>query len=175
MGPGIFTTHWKKVLGGCLGLLMAFLAVVLYYEFRSPIGRASPHERVNNLYEWEYMTFCTAQETYSADTEEINLYFRNDAPDGVVWLAAVGPSFAYDLEIWQNDGWHQMRSHTEQPRWEGKTDIVNWAGGEAELSCPVARDYGSPLPAGNYRIVIPECEHMNRARTALAVEFEVLS
>ena len=175
MGPGIFTTHWRKVLGGCLALLAVILAAVLYYELRGPIGGVSPHKTVNDLYEWEFMTFEPSQETYPADIERIELYFRNDAPDGVVWLASVGPSFAYELEILQNGQWHQMRPKRETPRWDGKTDIVNWAGGEAILSCPVAQDYESPLPAGEYRIVIPECEHMKRARTALAVEFEVFS
>lgn len=173
MGPGIFTTHWKKVLGGCIALLAAILAVILYYEFRSPIGGVSPHETVNDLYEWEFMTFRASQETYSADTESIELYFRNDAPDGVVWLASVGPSFAYELEILQNGEWHQMRSKVEQPRWSGKTDIINWNGGEARLLCEISDDYMSPLPEGQYRIVIPECEHMKRTRVALAVEFEV--
>ena len=174
MGTGIFTTHWKTVLGGCMALLALILVCVLYYEFRSPVGGLSPHERVNDLYEWEYMTFCTEEESYPASVETVRLYFRNDAPDGVVWLSSVGPVFSYELEIRQNGEWHQMRPKRENPRWDGKTDIVDWAGGELTISCPVARDYGSPLPVGEYRIVIPECEHMKRAHTALAVEFEVL-
>ena len=174
MGIGIFTTHWRKVLGGCAAVLVLSLAVVLYFEFRSPIGGVSPHEQVNDIYEWEYMTFCAEKEIYPASVEKVQLYFRNDAPDGVVCLASVGTSFAYELEIWQNGQWRQMRPEREHPRWDGKTDIVNWAGGELYFSCPVAQDYGSPLPVGEYRIVIPECEHLHRVHSAVAVEFEVV-
>ena len=155
-------------------MLVLLLAVVLYLEFRSPIGGVSPHEQVNDLYEWEYMTFCAEEDCYPASVETVRLYFRNDAPDGVVCLSSVGPIFSYELEIWQNGEWHRMRPKRENPRWDGRTDIVSWGGDELMLSCPVARDYGSPLPAGEYRIVIPECEHLHGTRVALAVEFEVL-
>lgn len=174
MGTGIFTTHWRKVLGGCMVLLVLLLAGVLYYELRSHVGGVSPHEQVNDLYEWEYMTFCAEEECYSSSVEKISLYFRNDAPDGVVCLSSVGPIFSYELEIRQNGEWHRMRPKREYPRWDGKTDIINWAGGELYFSCPVAQDYGSPLPVGEYRIVIPECEHLHRAHSALAAEFEVV-
>ena len=41
------------------------------------------------------------------------------------------------------------------------------------LHCDIAHDYPTPLRAGRYRIVIPDCEHMKRALADLAVEFEV--
>lgn len=174
MGPGIFTKYSKQVIGGLLALFAVIAAVALYCRFRGPIGGVSPYETVNDIYEWEYMTFAPEQKVYPADAETVRLYFRNDAPDGVVCLSASGPSFAYELEIWHNGAWHQMRAYTKQPRWDGKTDIVNWDGGEMVLSCPVGRDYPSPLQAGRYRIVLPECEHLHSAVTALAAEFEVV-
>lgn len=173
MGPGILTRYAKQVIGGILALFAVIAAVLLYYQFRSPVGGVSPYEAVNDLYEWEYMTFAAEQEIYPPDVETIRLYFRNDAPDGVVCLSATGYSFAYELEVWKDGSWHQMRPHGECPRWEGKTDIVNWNGGEAELSCDVAQDYPAPLRPGHYRIVLPECEHLHSRVTALAAEFEV--
>lgn len=174
MGPGIFTKYSKQVIGGILAAFLLFGAVVLYYRFRSPVGGRSPYETVNDMYEWEYMTFTAEQERYSPDVEKIRLTFRNDAPDGVVVLSAAGSShFGYELEFLKNGSWHQMRSHSKVCRWEGKTDIVNWNGGEVMLTCPVGKDYPSPLPVGQYRIVLPECEHLKRSHSALAVEFEV--
>ena len=67
-----------------------------------------------------------------------------------------------------------MRAHHEDCRWEGKTDIANWGGGEVTLTCPVGRDYPSPLQAGRYRIVLPSCEHLKNPIVPLAAEFEVV-
>ena len=175
MGPGIFTKYSRQVLGGILAVFVLFGATALWYRFRSPVGGKSPYEMVNDLYEWDSMTFESTQESYPADTEYVELYFRNDAPDGVVILSAgSSPSFGYELEVWNNGAWHQMRSHREVCRWEGRTDIVNWNGGEEILACPVGRDYPSPLAAGRYRIVLPCCEHLKRAEVPLAAEFEVV-
>jgi len=174
MGPGIFTKYSKQVIGGILAAFLLFGTVVLYYRFRSPVGGRSPYETVNDMYEWEYMTFESRQDAYPADTEYVELYFRNDAPDGVVVLSAGGsPSFGYELEVWSDGDWHQMRSRYQVCRWEGRTDIVNWNGGEQILACPVGRDYPTPLAAGRYRIVLPNCEHVHRAEVPLAAEFEV--
>ena len=173
MGPGIFTKYSKQVIGGILAVFVLFGGVALWYRFRSPVGGKSPYETVNDLYEWEYMTFESVQETYSADTEYVELYFRNDAPDGVVVLSAAGTHFGYELEILRDGCWRQMRSHGKVCRWEGKTDIVNWKGGEVTLICPVGRDYPSPLPLGRYRIVLPQCEHLHGSMVPLATEFEV--
>ena len=57
MGPGILTRYSKQVLGGILAVFAIMAAVLLYFRFRSPVGGVSPHEMVNDLYEWEYMTF----------------------------------------------------------------------------------------------------------------------
>lgn len=175
MGSGIFTTHWKKVLGGCVLLLLVILAAALYYELRSPVAGLSPYETVNDLPDWDQMTFSPVTENgwYFADVETIQLTFRNDAPDGAVCLSADGIHFEYALEIVEDDGWHSLRSRTKTPRWNGNTDIVNWDGGEVTLSCPVGRDYPSPLEPGWYRIVLPECEHLNSGSKALTVEFMV--
>ena len=173
MGPGIFTKYSKEVLSTLLVIFFIIAGVVTVLENRSPVGGKSPYETVNDLYEWEYMTFESTQETYPADTEYVELYFRNDAPDGVVVLSAQGTHFGYELEIWQDGAWHQMRTYSKSVRWEGKTDIVDWDGGEALITCPVGRDYSSPLQAGRYRIVLPYCEHLHRAEVPLAAEFEV--
>ena len=174
MGPGIFTRYSKQVIGALLTLLVLFAAVVLVYRLRGPVGGKSPYVTVNDLYEWEYMTFESLQDPYPADTEYVELYFRNDAPDGVVILSAGGsPSFGYELEVWSDGNWHQMRSSNKICRWEGRTDIVDWNGGEQILACPVGRDYPFPLAAGRYRIVLPNCQHMQRTEVPLAAEFEV--
>jgi len=175
MGPGIFTKYSKEVLSTILVIFFIVAGVVTILENRSPVGRKSPYDTVNDLYEWEYMTFESTQETYPADTEYVELYFRNDAPDGVVVLSAgSSPSFGYELEMWHHGKWHQVRTYHEVCRWEGRTDIVKWNGGEQMLACPVGRDYPSPLAAGRYRIVLPCCEHMHRAEVPLAAEFEVV-
>ena len=174
MGPGIFTRYSKQVIGGILAVFAAFGAVLLYFQLRDPVGGLSPHETVNDLYEWECMTFEPEQAAYPVDVETVRLRFRNDAPDGVVCLSAGRTFFRYELEIQRNGAWHQMHSYTDQPRWDGKTDIVNWDGGEITLSCPVGRDYPSPLKPGRYRIVLPECEHLHSPIVALAAEFEVV-
>lgn len=174
MGPGIFTRYSKQVIGVLLAILALLTVVILYYRLRSPVGGKSPYETVNDLYEWEYMTFESEQAVYPADTDVVRLRFRNDAPDGVVALAAgSSPSFGYELEIWDSGTWRQMRSHREVCRWDGRTDIVKWNGGEELLSCPVGRDYPAPLAAGRYRIVLPNCQHIHRAEVPLAAEFEV--
>ena len=178
MGPGILTRYSKQVLGGILAVFAIMAAVLLYFRFRSPVGGVSPHEMVNDLYEWEYMTFTAEQEVYSTDVNTILLYFRNDAPDGVVWLSSRQSSFAYELEYWKDGAWHRMRPVVKSPQWSDtggtpKTDIVNWNGGEIRLHCDIAHDYPTPLRAGRYRIVIPDCEHMKGALADLTVEFEV--
>ena len=174
MGPGIFTKYSRQVIGGLLVLLALMAAVVLYYRFRSPVSGVSPYGAVNQMFEWEYMTFEAEQESYPADVENIRLAFRNDAPDGVVVLSAEGTHFGYELEVFQNGQWHQMRSQSKIYRWEGKTDIVNWNGGEVMLTCPVGKDYPSPLRPGLYRVVLPQCEHLKNPIVPLAAEFEVV-
>lgn len=178
MGLGILTRYSKQVLGGLLAVFAIIAAVLLYFRFRSPIGGVSPHETVNDLYEWEYMTFVAEQDEYSTNVDTIRLYFRNDAPDGVVWLSSRTSVFAYELEYLKDGVWHQIRPVVKSPQWSDtdgapKTDIVNWNGGEITLHCNIAHDYPTPLRAGRYRIVIPDCEHMKSALADLAVEFEV--
>ena len=174
MGPGIFTKHSKEVLSAFLVIFFIIAGVVTILENRSPVGGKSPYETVNDLYEWEYMMFVPEHEVYPADAEAVRFYFRNNAPDGVVVLSAKGPHFGYELEIWEDGAWHQMRTHKKIVRWEGKTDIVNWDGGEILITCPVGRDYPSPLQPGLYRIVLPYCEHLHNPLVPLAAEFEVV-
>ena len=107
----------------------------------------------------------------------VMLYFRNDAPDGVVWLSSQS-SFAYELEYRKDGVWHQMRPVVDHPRWSNTdgiptNDIVNGNGGEITLRCGISQDYPTPLQAGRYRIVIPGCEHIQHTPAALAAEFEV--
>lgn len=177
MGPGILVRYSKQVLGGLLAVFV-IAAALLYVWFRSPIAGVSPHETVNDLYEWEYMTFEAEDDGYSSDVDTIRLYFRNGAPDGVVCLSSRAPTFAYELEYLRDGVWHQMRPVVKSPQWGGAggfsaTNIVNWNGGEITLCCEIARDYPTPLRAGRYRIVIPDCEHMDGPLAALAAEFEV--
>lgn len=174
MGPGIFTKYSKQVIGGILAVIVTVAAVLLYFQLRDPVGGVSPYEVVNDLYEWELMTFDTEHPSYLPDTETVKLRFRNDAPDGVVCLSAGRTFFQYELEMRRNGEWHRMHAYAEHPRWEGKTDIVDWSGGEITLSCRIGRDYPSPLQPGQYRIVLPECEHLNGPVVALAAEFEVV-
>ena len=173
MGPGIFTKYSKEVLSVILTIFFLIAGVITFLEHRSSVGGESPYGAVNQLFEWEYMTFTTEQETYPADVEKIRLTFRNDAPDGVVVLSAAGTHFGYELEILQDGRWHQMRPQSKICRWEGNTDIVNWNGGEVTLTCPVGKDYSSPLQSGRYRIVLPQCEHLHSRIVPLAAEFEV--
>lgn len=173
MGPGIFTKYSKQVLGTCALILLLVAAAQVYVHLRGPVAGVSPYETVNDLPDWEAMTFAAAQEVWPADTETVELTFRNDALDGVVWLSENGPIFGYVLEMWQEDGWHSLRSRTEQPRWNGKSDIVDWNGGEVTISCPVGQDYSLPLESGQYRVVLPGCTHLNSVSHALAAEFEV--
>ncbi len=179
MGPGILTRYSKQVLGGILAVFAVIAAALLYFRFRGPVGGVSPYETVNDLYEWEYMTFTAEQDEYPTNVDTILLYFRNDAPDGVVWLSS-GASFAYELEFLKDGVWHSMRSIVERPRWSDNdtgdppgTDIVKWDGGELTLYCKIAQDYPTPLRPGRYRVVIPECAHISRTGSALAAEFEV--
>ena len=158
MGPGIFTRYSKQVIGALLTLLVLFAAVALVYRLRGPVGGKSPYETVNDLYEWEYMTFESLQGTYPANTEYVELYFRNDAPDGVVILSAGGsPSFGYELEVWSNGNWHQMRSSNKICRWEGRTGESRfwpapwggiipllWQRGAIALCCRTASMYSEP-------------------------------
>lgn len=128
MGPGILTRYSKQVLGGILAVFAIIAAVLLYFRFRGPVGGPSPHETVNDLYEWEYMTFTAEQELYPADVETIRLYFRNDAPDGVVCLSA-RTFFAYELEFLKDGVWHSMRAKVERPRWsDSDTEVAPGTG-----------------------------------------------
>lgn len=180
MDSGILPRHSRQMLGGVLAICAMIAAALLYSRFCGPIGGPSLHETVNDLYEWEYMAFAAEQERYPADVETVRLYFRNDAPDGVVCLST-GTSFAYELEFLKDGVWHSMRAKVERPRWwsgsgtEGTpgTDVVQWNGGEMTLCCGIARDYPTPVPAGRYRIIIPDCEHMQPTLVNLAAEFEV--
>lgn len=174
MGPGIFTRYAKQAIGGILAVFLLVAAAALYVQLRSPVAGLSPYETVNDLTDWELMTFTAIQETWPTDTAAVELTFRNDATDGVVCLSADGIHFGYVLEIWQEDGWHSLRtSRSEKPRWDGNTDIVDWNGGEVTLSCPIGRDYPSPLTPGRYRVVLPRCTHLNDLPKALTAEFEV--
>lgn len=177
MGSGLLPRYSRQMLGSILAIGAIVAAVLLCSRFCGPVGGPSPHETVNDLYEWEYMTFAAEQELYPADVETIRLYFRNDAPDGVVCLST-GTFFAYELEFLKDGVWHSMRAKVERPRWwSGNgapgTDVVQWDGGEMTLCCGIARDYPTPVPAGRYRIIIPDCEHMQPAPVDLAAEFEV--
>lgn len=175
----IRTGHSRLVLGILAAALAVTAAALLYFRFRGPVGGVSPYETVNDLYEWEYMTFAAEQEEYPADTEVIRLYFKNDAPDGVVCLST-RTFFTYELELLKDGAWHSMRAKAERPRWSDNdtggvpgTDVVKWNGGELTQYCGIARDYPTPLRPGRYRVVIPDCTHISRAESALAVEFEV--
>ena len=164
----------KKVLALCGVLALSLLAVLLYFRLRGFVGGVSPYGTVNDLYEWEVMTFTAEREVYPTDVDTVRLYFQNDASDGVVCLSAGGRTFWYELELWQDDAWHQLRANVKDyPRWKGETDIVSWSGGEVVLSCDLAEDYPASLRPGRYRIVLPECEHLHSRVSALAVEFEV--
>lgn len=178
MGPGIRIQYARRVLCAIVALLALAAAAGLYLRFRSPVGGMSPHETVNTLYEWEYMTFAAGRESYPGDVEEVCLYFKNDAPNGGVWLSSQS-FFAYELEILENGVWHSMRPGTERPKWSDNaaggapgTDIVDWNGGELTLYCRIARDYPVPLQPGRYRIVLPDCQHLE-STADLAAEFEV--
>ena len=173
MGPGIFTRYSRQVLGTCVLLLLLVAAAQAYTHLREPVAGLSPYETVNDLPDWDDMSFTPVKDIWPADTETIELTFRNGAVDGVVWMSESGPIFGYVLEMQREDGWHSLRSSTETPRWNGETDIVNWGGGEITLSCPVGRDYPSPLKPGRYRIVLPGCTRLGGASKALATEFEV--
>lgn len=174
MGPGIFTKYSKEVLSTLLVIFFIIAGMVTFLENRSPVGGKTPYETVNDIYEWQYMTFAPEHAIYPSDTEDVRFYFLNDAPDGVVVLSAQGTHFGYELEIWQDGAWHQMRTYSKHVRWEGKTDIVDWDGGEVLITCPVGRDYSSPLQPGLYRVVLPYCEHLNSPVVPLAAEFEVV-
>lgn len=174
MGPGIFTHYAKQAIGGIIAVFLLVAGLALYVQFRSPVAGLSPYETVNDLPEWDRMTFSATQETWPTDTAAVELTFRNDATDGVVCLSHNGVHFGYALEIWQADGWHTLRTNRSgEPRWSGATDIVDWNGGEVVLSCPVGKDYPSPLEPGQYRVVLPSCTHLNSASKALTSEFEV--
>ena len=174
MGPGIFTKYSKEVLSVILVIFFAIAGVVTIAENRSPVGGMSPYDTVNDMYEWEHMTFAPEHAVYPGDTENIRFYFRNDAPDGVVVLSAEGTHFGYELEIWKDGAWHRMRTYQKHIRWEGKTDIVKWGGDEVLITCPVGKDYPSPLRPGLYRVVLPQCEHLKNPIVPLAAEFEVV-
>lgn len=173
MGTGIFTRYSRQVLGTCVLILLLAAAAQMYMHLRGPAAGLSPYETVNDLPDWENMTFAAVEAVWPADTEAVELTFRNDAADGAVWLCESGPVFGYVLEVRQEDGWHSLRSAAETPRWDGETDIVDWGGGEVTLSCPVGRDYPSPLKPGQYRVVLPGCTRLGGPAKALAAEFEV--
>lgn len=173
---------WRRVLlAVVLAILLCSAAMGLYVWLQGPVGGESPYETVNDLYEWEYMIFTTDQAVYPADVETVTLYFRNDAPDGAVRLSE-SPSWQWYLEREEDGVWHSMRSTVEIPQWRFREEdctpysmpggIVDWDGGELTWFCDIGDYYRTPLEPGSYRIVIPDCEHLND-RGAIAVEFEV--
>lgn len=171
----------KALLAALLAVLIGGAAMGLYFLFQGAVGGVSPYETVNDLYEWEYMTFTADQAVYPTDVETVALYFRNDAPDGVVWLSE-SPAWQWYLERESDGVWRSMRSTVEIPQWRFREEdctlyswpdgVVNWDGGELTWFCDIADYYRTPLEPGRYRIVIPNCNHRNHYG-AIAVEFEV--
>ncbi|WP_298022822.1 hypothetical protein [uncultured Dysosmobacter sp.] len=165
-----------------LAILLCSAAMGLYFWLRGPVGGVSPYETVNDLYEWEYMTFTADQAVYPTDVETITLYFRNDAPDDVVILSD-HPDFQWYLERQTGGAWHTMRSKVEMPQWRFREEdctltstpsgVVRWGGGEFTWYCDIGGYYRTPLEPGSYRIVIPNCVHVRNTGSVLAVGFEV--
>lgn len=171
----------RVLLAAVLAVLLCSAAMGLRVWLQEPVGGVSPYETVNDLYEWEHMTFTADQETYPADVETVTLYFRNDAPDGVVWLSE-SPSWQWYLERKTDGAWHSMRSTVEIPQWRFREEdctlystpsgIVEQNGGEFTWFCDIGDYYRTPLELGSYRIVIPDCSHRDDHGT-IAAEFEV--
>lgn len=165
-----------------LAVLACTVVMGLYFWLRGPVGGESPYKTVNDLYEWEYMTFTADEAVYPADAKTITLYFRNGAPDGVVQLSQQ-PPFQWYLERQADGTWYSMRSRIELPQWRFREEdctptstpsgVVPWDGGEFTWYCDIDDYYATPLEEGTYRIVIPNCTHWDQAEHALAVEFEV--
>lgn len=185
MGPGIFTTHWKKVLGGCLVFLAAVLMVILYYEFRSPVGRVSPYENINAWGD-ERIGVEADEVMYCHQTAPLQVTIRNHSEDGWMIPGDYRPK-EWVLEIRMDDGWHSMRTAEKHIRWafpsedmtpySGPSGIVK-NGEEQTFLCYIADYYKLPLEPGLYRVVFPDMEKHTEFsgtyRTAIAAEFEVL-
>jgi hypothetical protein len=185
MGPGIFTTHWKKVLGGCLALLMAFLAVVLYYEFRSPVGRASTYEYVNAWGD-EAIEVVADEVVYCHQTAPLQITIRNQSENGWIVPGDYRPK-EWVLEIFVDGQWYSVRTTEKHIRWDypsedktpysGPSGIVK-DGEEQTFCCYIVDYYKLPLKPGLYRVVFPDMEKHTEFsgtyRTAIAAEFEVL-
>lgn len=185
MGPGIFTTHWKKVLGGCLALLAAVLMVILYYEFRSPVGRVSPYENINAWGD-EAIEVIADEVVYCYQTEPLRVTVRNASEGGWIYPGDYRPK-EWVLEIFVDGQWYSMRTTEEQIRWDfppedktpysGPSGIVK-DGEEQTFCCYIADYYQLPLKPGLYRVVFPDMEKHTEFsgtyRTAIAAEFEVL-
>lgn len=164
-----------------LAVLACGAAVGLYFWLRGPMGGVTPYGTVNDLYDWEYMTFTTDKTVYPVGVKSVTLYFRNGAPDGVVWLSE-SPSYQWYLERETDGVWHSMRAAVEIPQWRFREEdctlysmpsgMVNWNGGEFTWYCDIDNYYHTPLEPGSYRIVIPDCNHRDD-HGAIAVEFEV--
>lgn len=164
MGPGILIRYSKQVLGVAAVLLVVGAAILCFFQFRGPVGGASPYEVVNQL---EDCTLTTEQERYPADVKEIHLLCRNDAAEGELTLPE---GAAYVLEVKEDGTWHTLRSETKEPHWIGEGGVVA-GGSEVTLTCQMS-DYQSPLESGSYRIVLPDCSAAGSAGN-LAAEFEV--
>jgi len=183
MKTWISIRYAKQVIGGVLAVFALIAAVILYFYFRGPVGSRSPYETVNDLYEWEYMTVEIQQDAYPWDTEKVRIDFRNDAPDGVLVLAWHSSS-QWVLEKQVDGKWRSMRATLDRRGFNypqedivmgvGPSDVIKWGGGELAVICDLATCYPWPLESGRYRIVIPECEHMDDVAD-LAVEFEILA
>ena len=185
MGTGIFTTHWKKVLGGCLALLMAFLAVVLYYEFRSPVGRASTYEYVNAWGD-EAIEVVADEVVYCHQTAPLQITIRNQSENGWIVPGDYRPK-EWVLEIFVYGQWYSVRTTEKHIRWDypsedktpysGPSGIVK-DGEEQTFCCDIVDSYKLPLKPGLYRVVFPDMEKHTEFsgtyRTAIAAEFEVL-
>ena len=141
----------------------------------------SPYAAVNGLYAWERMSFTADRETYPREAETVTLTFRNDAPDGAVLLSDREP-FRWCLEKEVDGVWRSLRHTGAEPRWRFREEdctavstpsgVVPWDGGEFVWYCDIAGSYPTPLEAGSYRIVIPDCEHLHDTAD-LAVFFRV--
>ena len=184
MGPGIFTRHAKKLIGGILLVFLAFGLWVLYGYLRSPVGGPSPYEQVNGLIGQEQISFTLDRDSYSGDVEAVEAVIRNGAADTVVAPARAFGQWCLEKQV---DGvWRSMRLKpdiaADYPAWEFPPEeygphstpsgVVMWNGGEQRYLCRVSAYYRLPLEEGEYRIVFPDMEHENVS--ALAAEFEVV-
>lgn len=159
-----------------------FAAVMLYFQFRGPVGGVSPYTEVNDFFEQDRILFTIEHEVYPTDAELIQVTLRNDT-DNTVVAPVPGCLNEWLLETRVDGAWHSMRLSRDcsekYVRWEfppeeygpnsGPSGVVSWNGGEQRYFCNIAKYYGTPQEPGLYRIVFPEMEHRDEA--ALAVEF----